>query len=170
MKRFIVCALLLLAGAARAQQPLPIEVDFRLGASVFHDNTGVAAQGLFHVPLNRAYDVQLGAGVWSHTADTAFNWDWSAGLRSCWDWGGCFFLGADYVQRVDAVNSSHTEWQWSFSYRFDHDRTSAHFFNGVAQWHISNAGTVAGNLGRNAFGFEFQCVHEVIVCLPGGSK
>jgi hypothetical protein len=169
MRLLLGCLLaLVIAGDAHAQQPqVPVEVDFRVGASVFHDNTGLAIQGLVHIPLNQTFDVQVGAGMWSHTADTSLNWDWSAGLRSCWNWGGCFFLGADFLQDIDHVNSSHTEWQWSFSYRFDRNRTNPQFFAGIAQWHISNAGTVAGNLGRNAFGIEFQCLHgTVIVCIP----
>lgn len=158
-------SLMLLAVTALAEALPPAEQDFRIGASLLHDNTGLAAQMMLLQPVtNTGLAIQVGGGIWSPTANTKLNWDWSGGVRSCWDFGLCFFLGGDFLQRIDHMNGAHTNWLWSFSYTLEKD--PAKMFKGLAQWHISNAGTSDTNIGRNALGFEFRCTHEIIICLP----
>jgi hypothetical protein len=161
MIRIALLLLLCLPSIAPAMEPA--EQDFRIGASLLHNNTGLAAQMMLLQPVSPAYSIQFGGGIWSPTSNTKLNWDWSGGVRSCWAFGLCFFIGADYLQRIDYMNGAHTNWLWSFSYQFGNDDNK--MLKGVAQWHISNAGTSDTNIGRNAIGIEFRCQHEIIICL-----
>ena len=156
--RFLIAGLALVLSACAATTAYkPPTVGFRTGVSLLHDNTGVALGLQLYQPLSPTLDAELGTGLWSHTRVTDLNWDWHLGIRSCWSTGICFTLGADFLQNIDHLNGSHTNYFWSFSFPF-FTRPR------LAQWHISNAGTVAPNIGRNAVGLEWRCSHFIPGC------
>lgn len=119
-------------------------VVLRAGTSVGPGGAGPVLGLDVRFPQGDALDVYAGALLWGQTARSDTNWDWHAGVRSC-RWRVCANLGAAYVQKVDALNGSHTNFNLGIAYQFSWWRLA-----GLGVQHLSNAGTIAPNLGRNA--------------------
>jgi hypothetical protein len=121
------------------------EVDLRTGVSV----TGGASAVLgidYHIPVSPTLDFVAGTNLWSKNSLDDNNWDWHAGFRTC-QWNFCAQLGATYVQRIDSLNGTHTNYNLQISYLIPWGRVSS-----VGLFHISNAGTTPNNgtnRGRN---------------------
>lgn len=95
-------------------------------------------------PQGDGLDFYAGTMLWGETEVTKPNWDWHAGFQSC-RFRFCASLGAAYVQVPDALNGSHLNFHLGLSYRCGLKRV-----RGLAIAHLSNAGTVSPNYGRNA--------------------
>jgi len=94
--------------------------------------------------LGPQLDFYAGTLLWGENRLTSNNWDWHAGLRTC-RWNVCANIGAAYVQRIDTLNGSHTNFNLGLSYEFNWHRISS-----IDYAHLSNAGTISPNNGRNA--------------------
>lgn len=98
----------------------------------------------FRFPQGNDFDLYAGTLLWGNTPKSDTNWDWHAGIRTC-RWRVCANLGAAYVQRTDANNGTHTNFNLGLSYQFNWWRLTS-----IDYAHLSNAGTSTVNLGRNA--------------------
>jgi hypothetical protein len=126
------------------------EMDLRGGAS-FGPSGSAPVLGMdlyFSQPRN--VDIYAGTTLWGQTIKADTNWDWHAGFRTCRG-PFCASLGAVYLQRIDAVDGSHTNFNLQLSYRWEWWR-----FRSLSISHLSNAGTTDSNLGRNAALVDFQ--------------
>jgi len=129
------------------------EVDLRAGSSFGTEGTGPVIGFHFRQPLN---DQQLyvfaGTDLWGSTiyrdATVPNNWDWNVGLETC-RWRICGSIGADFLQRIDAINGAHTDYMLGLSYQIS-DRWA------VALFHISDAGTTNVNIGRQAITVSYR--------------
>jgi hypothetical protein len=76
------------------------------------------------------------------------NWEWHAGLETC-RWRVCGRIGAVYLQREDAINGSHTDYNLGLSFQLA-DRWK------LQVSHISDAGTTPVNIGRQAISIAYR--------------
>lgn len=121
------------------------EVDLRAGASFGPAGSGPVLGLQLYQPIGSNLDVYAGTLLWGSTPRLANNWDWHAGMRAC-RWNLCASIGAAYVQRIDALNGTHTNYNLELAYRFPwHHRLAS-----IDLAHLSNAGTSPINQGRNA--------------------
>jgi hypothetical protein len=95
-------------------------------------------------PQGNVVDIIAGTTIWGPTAKADTNWDWHVGIRTCRG-PFCASLGASYLQRIDDVNGSHTNYLLGLSYRFNWWR-----LDNVGFIHLSDLGTTPINKGRNA--------------------
>jgi hypothetical protein len=138
---FIVILVILSVRCAHASGA---ELDFRTGYA-FGNNQDSPVIGLdLYVPLKDDLNVFAGTMMWGASNKTANNWSWESGLRTC-RWNVCASLGASYLQRIDAISGSHTNYYLGLTYLLPFER-----FHSVGFAHISNAGTTQVNKGRNA--------------------
>lgn len=81
--------------------------------------------------------------------ERASNWSWMAGVRVA---RGPVFagVGATYLQRIDALNGSHTEYNLSLGYRM-----GWRWLDALTVRHLSDAGTTPSNTGRNVIGLDW---------------
>ena len=119
------------------------ELDLRGGVAFGHTETGAVLGLNLYVPVSQIY-VYAGTDLWGATHDLSNNWDWHGGLRAC-RWSFCASLGAAYLQRVDALNGAHTNFNLELSYRPGWWRIAS-----LDYCHLSDAGTTPINIGRNA--------------------
>ena len=119
------------------------ELDLRLGSSFKGGGSGPVLGLDAHFPQG-GFDVVAGTDLWGATSTVPNNWDWHAGIHAC-RWSICAALGAAYLQRIDQVDGSHTNFYLSLSYLFGWRRVQS-----LDIIHLSNAGTIAPNVGRNA--------------------
>lgn len=142
----ILCALLWRCAPARADE----HVYLRAGTSFGPSGPGPVLGLDIRFPQGHALELYAGTLLWGQTRVGASNWDWHAGLRTC---RGqlCANLGAAYLQCTDRLNGSHTNFNLGVAWQFDWGRLS-----GLSFAHLSNAGTVAPNLGRNAALVDFR--------------
>lgn len=124
--------------------PKAAEIDLRGGASFGPGGSGPVIGLQSYFPIGDHLDIYAGTLLWGASARVASNWDWHAGLRSC---RGplCASIGAAFVQRVDALNGTHTNYNLELAYRFSWHRLAS-----LDMAHLSNAGTSPINQGRNA--------------------
>lgn len=120
------------------------EVDLRGGASFGPTGSGPVLGLQLYQPIGNNLDVYAGTLLWGSTPRLANNWDWHAGIRTC-RWSVCASLGAAYVQRIDVLNGTHTNYNLELAYRFSWSRLAS-----IDLAHLSNAGTSPINQGRNA--------------------
>lgn len=120
------------------------EIDLATGVSFGPGRSGPVLGMDFRLPQGRDVDLFAGTLVWGETTMAPNNWDWHAGFRAC-RWQLCASLGASYLQRVDAVNGSHTNYFLGLTWRPQLGRLDS-----IGMSHLSNAGTSDSNLGRNA--------------------
>ena len=134
------------------------EIDFRAGSSFGTEGTG-AVIGLNYLhPLPQLSQVDLYAGtlLWGSTTyndkTVPNNWSWEGGLRGC-QGRLCASIGAVYMQRIDAINGAHTNFNLELSWLLGWRRISS-----IDVTHISDAGTSTVNIGRQAalIGFRLQ--------------
>ena len=133
-----ILILLLLSWRANAA-----EVDFRLGSS-FATGTGPVIGLSVHEPIGDRLDWYASALLWGKTEEAESNWSWQTGVRTC-RWSFCASLGASYLQRMDGVNDSHTNFNLELSWLVGWHRVSS-----IDLAHLSDAGTSPINRGRNA--------------------
>lgn len=119
------------------------EVDLRLGASYHGGQTGPVA-GLNAIFPQGQFDLYAGALLWGRAGPTPNNWSWEAGIRGC-RWSICASFGGAYLQNIDRLNGSHTNFNLELAYVFGWSRVKS-----IAITHLSNGGTVDPNPGRNA--------------------
>lgn len=124
--------------------PKAAEIDLRLGSSFGPGGAGPVLGLNSYFPLGESLDIYAGTLLWGATPRVASNWDWHAGLRSC-RWSLCASIGAAYVQRIDALNGTHANYNLEIAYRFSWHRLAS-----IDMAHLSNAGTSPINQGRNA--------------------
>jgi hypothetical protein len=118
------------------------EIDLRLGASLkSHDEGPVLGMNVLFP--QGGFDLYAGTLLWGTTATTPNNWSWEAGIHAC-RWKICASLGGAYLQRIDRFNGSHTNFNIELSYLLGQRIRSLDFT------HLSNAGTISPNPGRNA--------------------
>jgi hypothetical protein len=120
------------------------EIDLRMGPSFGPGASGAVLGMQLYFPVGNQVDLYAGTLLWGSTPLAPNNWDWSAGFRTC-RWKVCASLGASYLQRIDAVNGSHTNFNLELSYALGWKRLSS-----IDMSHLSDAGTTAVNKGRNA--------------------
>jgi hypothetical protein len=125
------------------------EIDVRGGYSFSHGNGPVLGLQAYF-PIGNRVDVFAGTLLWGDTQTDPNNWSWEAGLRTC-RWKVCASLGASYLQRIDSVNGSHTNYNLELSYLIGWHRIQSIDFS-----HLSNAGTTPINQGRNAALVSFR--------------
>lgn len=121
------------------------ELDIRPGYSFGH-STGfvLGLQYLHPLPLQQV-SFYAGTDLWGmDSIHDANNWDWHAGLQVCRG-AFCARLGACFVQRIDALNGAHTNFNLGLTWRPGWGRLS-----GISIDHISDAGTSVVNTGRQA--------------------
>ena len=120
------------------------ELDLRLGSSFAGGGAGPVLGLDLHYPLPQRTDVFAGTTLWGATHEIASNWDWHLGLRGC-RWQLCFALGAAYMQRIDTVIGSHTDYLLEVSYFLPWARVPS-----IDVTHRSDAGTTDINRGIQA--------------------
>lgn len=120
------------------------ELDFRAGTSFGPGGSGPVIGMQLYYPIGTGLDLYAGTLLWGATATVPNNWDWHTGFRTC-RWNLCASLGASYLQRVDAVNGAHTNYNLELSYLIGWKRLAS-----IDLAHLSDAGTTPVNLGRNA--------------------
>jgi len=122
------------------------DVDLSLGSSFGHGGAGPVLGLDVHQDIGKGTNVFAGTELWGSTqydgTPVLNNWDWHAGIETC-RWRVCGRIGADFVQRVDAITGAHTNFNLGLFYRI-----SERFSIGVV--HISDAGTSDPNIGRQA--------------------
>ena len=144
----LVFILILCALSWRCSQAAEIVV--RGGASFGGGETAPVLGLDLRIPQGNAVDLYAGTMLWGDNQVTGTNWDWHAGFRTCRG-PFCASLGAAYVQVVDHLNGSHTNFALGLSYALGHGR-----FQSIDLFHLSNAGTVMPNIGRNAVVTDFR--------------
>lgn len=120
------------------------EIDLRAGSSFGPGHSGPVLGLNLYQPIGNDVSLYAGTLMWGRTAVAANNWDWHAGFRAC-RWSFCASLGASFLQRIDAVNGAHTNYNLELAYRIGWHRVQSIDFA-----HLSDAGTTPINLGRNA--------------------
>jgi hypothetical protein len=120
------------------------EFDLDGGASFGPGRTGPVLGLQIYQPIGNRVDVFAGTNIWGKTSIVATTWDWHAGIRTC-RWEVCASLGASYLQNVDRVNGSHTNYYLGLAYLFDWGRLRSFDY-----CHLSDLGTTPINKGRNA--------------------
>jgi hypothetical protein len=120
------------------------EIDLRAGSSFGPGHSGPVLGLNLYQPIGNDVDLYASTLLWGRTSVVASNWDWSAGFRAC-RWSLCASLGASYLERTDALDSTHTNFRLELSYRF-----AWHRFQSIDFAHISNAGAQSPNIGRNS--------------------
>ncbi|MGH7743927.1 MAG: hypothetical protein ACREQ5_03790 [Candidatus Dormibacteria bacterium] len=141
----LVFILILIVLASRCSVAKGAEVDLRPGVSFGHSSGPVL--GLRYLqPIAGLHgaNVYVGTLLWGTTATEANNWSWEGGLRAC-RWSLCASLGAAYLQRIDALNGAHTNFNLELSYLLNWHRVSS-----IDVSHLSDAGTTPINVGRQA--------------------
>ncbi len=136
-----LCVLLFRCHDAKAEG---VHVYLRAGSSLGPGGSAPVVGIDVRAPIGPQLDFYSGTLLWGKSKLGQDNWDWHAGIRTC-RWSVCANLGAAYVQAVDALNGTHTNFNLGLSYQFDWHRISSIDFA-----HLSNAGTIQPNLGRNA--------------------
>ncbi len=130
------------------------EVDLLAGTSFGTEGYGPALGLDIHHPIaaNKGLDVYAGTGLWGsttyHGQTVPNNWDWHSGIETC-RWIVCARIGADYVQRVDAINGAHTNFNLGIEVKLT-SRLS------LVIGHISDAGTSSPNVGRQAISLSYR--------------
>lgn len=142
----ILCFLLFRCTKAQADE----HVYLRAGSAFGPGGAGPVLGLDLRTPLGPQLDLYAGTLLWGKTKLGQDNWDWHVGVRTCRG-NVCANLGAAYVQAIDALNGSHTNFNLGLSYQF-----SWHRLAGIDYAHLSNAGTIAPNLGRNAALVDLQ--------------
>lgn len=126
------------------------ELDLRTGVSFGGGGTGAVLGANVQVPLNeKTLYFVAGTDLWGKTAKTENNWDWHTGIEACRG-NFCATLSASYLQRIDAINGSHTNFGLGLSYKFNGILSSLGIF------HMSDAGTTPINIGRQEFGADWK--------------
>ena len=125
------------------------EVDLRLGASYHGGDTGPVV-GLNALFPQGQFSLYTGVLLWGKAGPVPNNWSWEAGLRGC-RWAICASLGGAYLQNIDRLNGSHTNFNLELSWLLDRPRLRS-----IDITHLSNAGTVDPNPGRNAALVSFR--------------
>ncbi len=144
----LILALLFYRHAAAA------EVDIVAGSSFGTEGTGPVLGLQFRQPIapNKNLSFIAGTDLWGSTTynlkTVPNNWDWHTGIESC-RWRFCASIGADYVQRVDAINGAHTNFNLGIRFKIT-DRFS------LVIGHISDAGTSSPNVGRQLIGLSYR--------------
>jgi hypothetical protein len=142
---FIVILLLAFCHTSRAG-----EIDFRAGSSFGTEGSAPVIGLQIKAPLNGFNHVNWYAGtlLWGETTynnrGVPNNWDWHGGLQGC-QGRFCASIGAVYMQRIDAINGAHTNFNLELSWLIGYKRISS-----IDITHISDAGTSTVNIGRQA--------------------
>lgn len=142
---FIIVLSLCFCHSARAG-----EIDIRAGSSFGTQGYGPVLGLQVIEPLKDFNQVNLYAGtlLWGsttlHGQTVPNNWDWHGGIQGCHG-AVCASLGMVYVQRVDAINGAHTNFNLELSWKIGWHRLSS-----IDVTHISDAGTTPTNVGRQA--------------------
>lgn len=135
---FVFILLLILFAFRVHAQP---EVHLQVGRS-FGCLSGGPVLGLELVaPLAEGLAVDVGTTLWGRAGAIRNNWDWHARLELTRGSFGAA-LGPAYLKNIDAANGSHAEMSLMLFWR--------PWRLGADLIHLSNAGTSAGNCGRNA--------------------
>lgn len=130
------------------------EVDVLAGTSFGTQGYGPVIGLNVTQPLasNPGLSVYAGTSLWGSVRyegqTVPNNWDWHTGIQAC-KWKFCAHIGPDYIQRVDAINGAHTNFNLGFSYKIN-DRF------GIYLGHISDAGTTQVNVGRQALSVVYR--------------
>lgn len=120
------------------------EIDLRAGSSFGPGRSGPVLGLNLYFPVGNRVDLYAGTIMWGTTAVVASNWSWEAGFRTC-RWRVCASLGASYLQREDSIDASHTNYNLELIYLIGWHRVQS-----IDLTHLSNAGTLSPNTGRNA--------------------
>lgn len=126
------------------------EVDLRAGSSFGPGGYGPVLGLNLYFPIGNTVDLFASTTLWGATSVVPSNWDWTAGVRTC-RWRICASLGASYLQRVDSVIGSHTDYALELSYLIGWKRVSS-----IDVAHRSDAGTTPVNRGLNAALVSFR--------------
>lgn len=146
---FLLILIFLLAHKAHAA-----EVDLLAGSSFGTQGYGPVLGLDVKQPIaaNKGLSVYAGTDLWGstrfHGETVPNNWDWHTGIEAC-KWRVCAKIGPDFVQRVDAINGAHTNFNLGLSFKLS-DRCS------LVIGHISDAGTSSPNVGRQAISFQYR--------------
>lgn len=130
------------------------EIDIRAGTSFGTEGYGPTLGLEFAKPIapNKGLSWIAGTDLWGSTTynlkTVPNNWDWHTGIESC-RWRLCASIGAAYVQRVDAINGAHTNFNLGVRFKIT-DRFS------LVIGHISDAGTSNPNIGRQLIGLSYR--------------
>jgi len=130
------------------------EIDVFAGSSFGTEGTGAVLGLDYHQPVkaNPGVDLYAGTELWGSTryeGQYVFNnWDWHAGIEAC-KGKLCARIGPAYVQRVDAINGAHTNFNLGLLYEFT-DRFRLNL------GHISDAGTSNPNVGRQFLAVSYR--------------
>jgi hypothetical protein len=121
-------------------------IDLFTGASFGQGSNGAVLGLDLSMPVTQYADIYAGTDLWGKTNVVANNWDWHIGFESC---RGrlCAGLGAAYLEKTDALDGAHT----NFYLRLDY-HTDWGWLHSAQVHHISDAGTVMPNYGRQAAG------------------
>lgn len=130
--------------ATRCSKAHGVEIDLRAGSSFGPGRSGPVLGLNLYQPLGNDVYAYGGTLLWGKTSMAANNWDWHAGMRVC-RWQFCASVGASYLQRIDAVNGAHTNYNLELAWRPSWKRIAS-----IDYTHLSDAGTTPVNLGRNA--------------------
>lgn len=139
-----VFILVLVLLATRCSKAHGAEIDLRAGSSFGPGHFGPVLGLQLYQPIGNEVYLYGGTLLWGKTSTAENNWDWHAGFRAC-RWSFCASLGASFLQRIDAVNGAHTNYNLELAYRIGWHRVQSIDFA-----HLSDAGTTPINLGRNA--------------------
>lgn len=128
------------------------EVDVLAGSSFGAEGAGPVLGLDVRQPLNSGLNLFAGTDLWGSTTyngkTVPNNWDWHTGIEAC-KWRICARIGADFIQRVDAINGAHTDFNLGVSAKLT-DRLSLNI------GHISDAGTSNPNVGRQVIGLSYR--------------
>ncbi len=130
------------------------EVDLATGTSFGTEGYGPVLGLSIAQPIapNKNLSWVAGTDLWGSTTFHAHivpnNWDWHAGFESC-RWRFCASIGAAYVQRIDAINGAHTNFNLGVRFKVS-PRLS------IVIGHISDAGTSSPNVGRQLIGISYR--------------
>lgn len=135
--------IVLAISAVRCSTVKAAELDLRTGVSFPYGGPAAVLGMDLHLPQGNNLDIVAGTTLWAGNNMAASNWDWHLGFQTC-RWDLCGYLGAAFVQRIDAINGSHTNFSLGLSYMLPYKR-----MHSVGVFHLSNAGTTEVNRGRN---------------------
>lgn len=130
--------------AIRCTPAKSAEIDLRAGGSFGPGRFGPVLGLNLYQPIGNEVYVYGGTLLWGKTSVAENNWDWHGGVRVC-RWSYCASLGASYLQKIDAVNGAHTNYNLELAWRPGWGRLAS-----IDVAHLSDAGTTPVNLGRNA--------------------
>lgn len=142
--------LILVILSTRCSKASGAEIDLRAGSSFGPGRSGPVLGLNLYQPISNDVYLYGGTLLWGRTSRVENNWDWHGGFRAC-RWDFCASLGASYLQRIDAVNGAHTNYNLELAYRFSWWRLAS-----IDIAHLSDAGTTPINLGRNAALLSFR--------------